>query len=148
MQEALQPWKEQGRYHLVHKAGLLRNSVVITANWRTALQGTDIDMDAYSAFATPSSPTAADSSEESPLTTYLLSKKITRLVICGIATDVCVKATALDALQQGFEIILVEDAMKGVKADDSTHALQQIGQHKAATVVKGVRDLQSLISSS
>jgi nicotinamidase/pyrazinamidase len=39
---------------------------------------------------------------------------ITKVVVCGLATDYCVKATALDGLVGGFEVTLLEDAVRSV----------------------------------
>lgn len=40
--------------------------------------------------------------------------RIEKLVICGLATDYCVKATALDGLTAGYEVALLEDAIRSV----------------------------------
>ena len=34
--------------------------------------------------------------------------------MCGLATDYCVKFTALDAAQMGFKTFFIEDASRGV----------------------------------
>jgi len=39
---------------------------------------------------------------------------VTRLVVAGLATDYCVKSTALDGLAEGFEVTLLSDAVKAV----------------------------------
>ncbi|HSH56985.1 MAG TPA: nicotinamidase [Halomonas sp.] len=54
------------------------------------------DADAYSAF------------DGTGLGGYLRERGITRVVVCGLALDVCVKATALDACREGFEVFLLE----------------------------------------
>jgi nicotinamidase/pyrazinamidase len=39
---------------------------------------------------------------------------IRKIVVCGLATDYCIKATALDGAGYGFEVTLFEDAMSAV----------------------------------
>jgi nicotinamidase/pyrazinamidase len=46
---------------------------------------------------------------------YLKGRNVTEVYVCGLATDYCVKATALDALGLGFKTYLVEDACRGVE---------------------------------
>lgn len=42
---------------------------------------------------------------------------IERVVVCGLATDYCVRATALDALRLGFEVEVVANAVAAVNLD-------------------------------
>lgn len=106
-------------------------------------------MDAYSAFASPTSalasnmPPQADGSSSSPLTQYLCSNGISTLVICGIATDVCVKATVLDAVHEGFEVVVIRDTVRGVKNDDSQQTLKKFANHGSITVVQSIEDFAS-----
>lgn len=121
-------------------------------------QGIDKQMDAYSAFASTSTPSVKRSLEKSnssskaisnsPLAAYLEHHNINRLVITGIATDVCVKATAEDALACGFEIILVREAMKGVDEKNSDRALEDFSTQHGATVVNTVHDLKQRLVRS
>jgi nicotinamidase-related amidase len=60
---------------------------------------TVIDKPAYSAFA------------ESVLAAFLRDKNVDTLIITGSETDVCVLATVLDAVDLGFRVIVVEDAL-------------------------------------
>jgi nicotinamidase/pyrazinamidase len=53
---------------------------------------------------------------------------VERLVIGGLATDYCVKQTALDGLRNGFKVTVLEDAVRGVdvKPGDATQALDDM----------------------
>jgi nicotinamidase-related amidase/8-oxo-dGTP pyrophosphatase MutT (NUDIX family) len=68
---------------------------------------------------------------------YLKERGVTAVYICGLATDYCVKWTALDAIDLGFETFLVEDACRGVNADagDVERAIQEM-QHKGVIVIR------------
>ncbi len=46
----------------------------------------------------------------------LRSLGVTRVLVCGLATDYCVKSTALDARKAGFDVTVVEDAVMGIDA--------------------------------
>jgi nicotinamidase/pyrazinamidase len=58
-------------------------------------------------------------------------------VVCGIATDYCVKATAHDALKEGFEVVVLEDAVRGVEVNpgDSQRALEELRNAGAQVIV-------------
>ncbi|WP_024821994.1 MULTISPECIES: bifunctional nicotinamidase/pyrazinamidase [Aminobacterium] len=79
-------------------------------------KGTCCEKDAYSAF------------EGTDLLEKLHAQSIRRIFVCGLATDYCVKSTALDGLSHGFDVYLVTDGMKGVnvKEDDSCKALEEL----------------------
>jgi len=53
---------------------------------------------------------------------------VRRVFVCGLATDYCVKATALDARQAGLDVVVLEDAIRGVevKPGDSGAALAEM----------------------
>jgi nicotinamidase/pyrazinamidase len=68
----------------------------------TVSKATARDQEAYSGF------------QGTDLAAYLHRHGIHRLFIGGLATDYCVKATALDARQEGFQVFLLTDAIRAV----------------------------------
>ena len=55
---------------------------------------------------------------------------MTDVFVVGLATDYCVKFTALDAVQLGFHTTLVEDACRGVNLQpgDVSESIEQMRQ--------------------
>src|SRR3977135_59265 len=65
-------------------------------------KGIDESADGYSAF------------DGTKLAQLLRNQGVTEVWVGGLATDYCVKHTVLDALQQGFEVKALADAMRAV----------------------------------
>lgn len=85
-------------------------------------KGTDPQIDSYSAIYDNARLRSTGLME------YLTKHKVTDLYIAGLATDYCVKFTALDALSEGLNVYLIEDACRGVnlQPDDSTKAINEM----------------------
>ncbi len=73
-------------------------------------------IDSYSAFR------ENDRRTSTGLAGYLKELNIRRLFLCGIATDFCVKWSALDARATGFDVVVIEDACRGINVDGSLEA--------------------------
>jgi nicotinamidase/pyrazinamidase len=88
-------------------------------------KGSHPDKEAYSGF------------HGTELAKILRDKGMTGVVVCGLATDYCVRATAHDALQEGFEVLVLEDAIRGVEVNpgDSQRALDELRQAGARVIV-------------
>ncbi|MGQ4875797.1 MAG: bifunctional nicotinamidase/pyrazinamidase [Promethearchaeia archaeon] len=71
-------------------------------------KGMNPKVDSYSAFI------ENDKKTETGLAGYLKSLNIKRIFICGLATDYCCFATAMDGLSFGFEVIFLAELTKGV----------------------------------
>ena len=71
-------------------------------------KGTDAWVDSYSGFFDNGRRRSTG------LAGYLRDQQVDELFVLGLATDYCVKATALDAVQLGFRTHLVEDGCRGV----------------------------------
>ena len=85
-------------------------------------KGTDRNIDSYSGFFDNGQR------KSTGLGAYLKTESINRVYILGLATDYCVKFTALDAKQLGFETYLVEDGCRGVDlaTGDSAIAVREM----------------------
>ena len=79
-------------------------------------KGAKQEADAYSGF------------QETPLLELLHEQGIQRVFIGGIATEYCVRATVIDALNSGFASMLLADAIQGVDANpgDMETAVEQM----------------------
>jgi nicotinamidase/pyrazinamidase len=80
--------------------------------------------DGYSGFTTRDPVTGQTAPTE--LEQLLRDRGIERVVICGLATDYCVNATALDAIRLGFETQVLTDACRPVdlKKGDGRRAIE------------------------
>jgi len=52
--------------------------------------------------------------EKSELARILRESDVDEVYVCGLATDYCVRASAIDACREGFDVTVVEDAVRGV----------------------------------
>ena len=86
-------------------------------------KGTSPDEEGYSGFEgrDPKGALLAD---------LLRACGVEKIYVGGLATDYCVKHTVLDGLKQGFKVVLLEDAVRGVnlKADDSGRAIDEMAR--------------------
>ncbi|MGD8428037.1 MAG: bifunctional nicotinamidase/pyrazinamidase [Balneolaceae bacterium] len=73
------------------------------------------NIDSYSAFY------ENDNKTTTGLAGYLDERNINALYAVGLATDFCVKWSVLDGLKEGFELYVVEDAVKGIDIEGSVN---------------------------
>lgn len=85
-------------------------------------KGTDPGIDSYSALFDNAHRKSTGLGE------WLKEKGVTKVFVCGLATDYCVKFTSLDAVQFGFTTHLIEDASRGVNLhpDDVKSAINEV----------------------
>ena len=112
------PWPE----HCVQdtEGASFHPGLKLPANTVKVTKGVRFDHDQYSAF------------DENGLAERMKADGVSRLWIGGLALDVCVKASALEAVRSGFEVHLIEGASKPVSAEGGRAALEEM---KAAGVV-------------
>ena len=68
------------------------------------------------------------------LTEWLSRHDVDQVDVCGIATDYCVRATALDAVREGFAVRLLTELCAGVAPGTSDAALTEMREAGAALV--------------
>ena len=66
--------------------------------------------------------------ENSDLAEILRERGVERVAVCGLATDYCVRASTLDAVGEGFDVTLVEDAVRPVEVEpgDGERAIEEM----------------------
>lgn len=99
-----------------HKDLFLTNDILIIT------KGVRFDKDQNSAF------------DETGLETYFRRKNIEHLFICGLALDVCVMATVMDALELGFQVSLILNGTRSVNYQDGMAAIEKMKQTGAAVI--------------
>ena len=87
-----------------------------TASQLIVRKGFREHIDSYSAFFENDHETVTG------LHGYLKERDVDEIFITGLASDFCVKWTALDARKLGYTVNLVEDAVKGIDMDGSVEA--------------------------
>ncbi len=99
-------------------------------------KGTDEGIDSYSGFFDNGHKKATN------LEGYLKKQGITEVYVVGLATDYCVKFTAMDAITLEFKTYLVADACRGVdlKPGDVKQAIEDM--QKAGVVVIQGKDIR------
>jgi len=84
-------------------------------------KGMDPDQDAYSAFQ-------AEDGMGRTLLALLAERGVRRLYLGGLATDYCVRATVLDAVREGFQVVVLADAIGAVDLEpgDGARAIDEM----------------------
>lgn len=78
---------------------------------------------------------------------FLIRNGIRHLFVCGLATDYCVRETVMDALQNGYKVTLLEDAVRGVDLHpgDSDRAISEM--EAAGAELKTVEKIEQNIDA-
>lgn len=96
-------------------------------------------IDSYSAFMED------DHQTPTGLTGYLRERGLGRIFLSGLAYDYCVRYSAIDGRQAGFEAFVVEDACRAIGLNDSVAAtnaaFSEAGVHRISSVMLGASKL-------
>jgi nicotinamidase/pyrazinamidase len=82
-------------------------------------KGKDKKFDSYSGFQD-------DGGAKTEMNQILEKNGIKELIVYGIATDYCVKATAIDAVAAGYKVTVIEGLSKGVAPETTAKALEEM----------------------
>ena len=96
----------RGDLHVIHAELILR-------------KGYHHDIDSYSAFY------ENDRKTHTGLASYLRERGFVRIWVAGLAFDFCVRYSAEDARREGFDVVVIEDACRGIDVDGSVAATRR-----------------------
>ena len=105
--------------HIPHAALVLR-------------KGIHREIDSYSTFY------ENDRTTPTGLVGYLRERGLTRVFLAGLALDFCVRYSAEDAQRHKFEVVVVEDACRGIDVDGSMDAAR--GSFAALGIVRATAE--------
>ena len=104
-----------------------RNDLQIAHAELVLRKGYHRDINSYSAFY------ENDRKTHTGLAGYLRERGFTRVFLAGLAFDFCVRYSSEDAKREGFEVVVIEDACRGIDVDGSMLATREafgaIGVH-------------------
>lgn len=104
------------------KGSKLHSNLNLGENFKIFRKGRNKEIDSYSGFYDN------DHKSSTGLLEYLNKNKVKELYITGLATDYCVKFTAIDAAKEGFKTFVIKDAVRGVNINsgDSNLAFEEM----------------------
>ncbi len=92
--------------------------------------------DGYSGFTVRDPTNGVEQDTELP--GLLGDRGVERVVVIGLATDYCVKETALDALRRGFITVVLSEGVRAVdrRPGDGDHALDELADAGAQLLTR------------
>lgn len=107
----------------------LKSQVIIRKGFRK-------EIDSYSTFF------ENDQKTKTGLTGYLKERGITVLYTVGLATDFCVKWSIIDGIDEGFNMHIIEDAVKGIDLEGSLDQAWKEMKEKGVNILSSAEILQ------
>ena len=105
--------------------------------FRAVIQkGRDPRYDSYSGFHD-------DGGQRTEMDTVLKINGIKEVVIYGLATDYCVRATALDAKEAGYQVTLIKELCRGVAPDSTAKAIEEM-ERAGIRVLERLQEIEVL----
>jgi nicotinamidase/pyrazinamidase len=88
-------------------------------------KGTNPEIDSYSGFFDNGHR------KSTGLADYLRGRGVREVHLCGLAADFCVNFSALDALQEGFAVVFLEEATRAISPEGYAQARQELQRRGA-----------------
>jgi nicotinamidase/pyrazinamidase len=89
-------------------------------------KGVRFDRDQHAVFA------------DTGLAVHLKKRGVRRLFVCGLALDVCVLASVMEAVDAGFDVLLIAEAARAVDPEMAPEVLKRMRQAGAVVLEPGV----------
>ncbi len=104
------------------KGARFHNDLELGDKYYVFKKGKNPNVDSYSGFYDN------DHATSTGLTEFLKKQNVTEVYITGLATDYCVKYTAIDSVKEGYKTFVIKDAVRGVNInkDDSSKAFTEM----------------------
>lgn len=106
-----------------HSSGSAFSDDLLVSEFSKVFQkGTDITVDSYSGFFDNGKR------KKTGLDDYFKSQNVDEVFVIGLATDFCVKYTAIDAVELGYSTYIIQDATRAVnlQEEDFDNALKEM----------------------
>ena len=106
------------------KGARFHSNLNLGDKYKVFKKGSNPNIDSYSGFFDN------DHKSSTGLNNYLRKNKVNDVYITGLATEYCVKYTALDSIKEGFNTYVIKDAVRGVNVNkgDSKTAFDNLRQ--------------------
>ena len=123
--EVMQVIEIDGRPQVMWPPHCLQNTpgaeilITVDDSNKTVRKGMDPKFDSYSGFTD-------DGGLKTEMDRLLKKDGIKNLIIYGLATDYCVKATAIDGVEAGYKVTVIEGLSKGVAPETTARALEEM----------------------
>jgi len=115
----------------------LSSSLIMSSSPKIVRKGMNQFVDAYSGFMDNSRTV------ETELDSELLQNSITDLVVVGIATDVCVLQSVIDAIAYGYTVTVVSDATAAVLGNQANFDKAVADMQAAGATIKTVEEIMA-----
>ena len=102
--------------------------IIAEESARTVRKGMHPEFDSYSGFAD-------DGGLKTELHNHLSRDGIKKVIVYGLATDYCVRHTALDAADLGYPVELRVDLCRGITPETTATALEEM-EEKGVTIIR------------
>jgi len=132
--EPLQVVEIEGRTQVMWPPHCVENTsgaellIIAAESAKTVRKGMHPKFDSYSGFAD-------DGGLKTELDDLLQRDGIKKVIVYGLATDYCVKATVMHAIEAGYEVDLIVELCRGVSPDTTADAIEEM-EEKGATILR------------